>query len=218
MAFWKMEGFEVTPTTPSSTILCNAPPSTRSSRLMESIQIPCPNCAAFSRFSFISCLLVRESGWAPRPFAAVARKTGSADSLGVPLRRAGVLDGGRAFLFGNALRAPQEVQGLVGHVLRAYPELLQQFLARRRGPVAVDPDAPAAEADVALPAGSHPGLDRDARLDRRRQDRVPVAFILGVVDLPRGHAHHAGVPPPLGEQPSRFERHGDLRAGPYEDD
>ena len=53
MAFWKMEGFEVTPTTPSSIIWCKAPPSTRSSRLMESIQIPCPNSAAFLRFSFI---------------------------------------------------------------------------------------------------------------------------------------------------------------------
>ena len=75
----------------------------------------------------------------------------------MPLRRVGVLDGGRAFALADALRASQEIQGLVRHVLRVYPEFLQQFLARRGGPVAVDPDAPA-EVNERIVRALHPHI------------------------------------------------------------
>src|SRR5918997_247760 len=201
MAFWKMEGFEVTPTTPSSIILCNAPFSTRSSRLMESIQIPCPNSAAFFKFSFISCLLVH--GWepvrAPIPSPPLPVRPILRSRSGVSLGRVGVLDRGRSLVLADTLRTSEQGKGLVRHVLWAYPELLQQFLARRGGPVALDPDAAATEADVALPSARHPGLHRDARLDGRRQDGILVLLVLGVEDLPRWHAHHAGVDPLFAE-------------------
>src|SRR5918998_1430290 len=194
MAFSKMEGFEVTPTTPSSIILCSAPPSMRSSREMESIQIPCPNPAAFLRFSFTVFTFLcggREDSAPPVP-TVLLRPTmlPFVPTLRVPLRWICVLYRGCARLLTYPFGATEQIQRLVRDVLGADAELLQQLLARHGGPVAVDADAPAAKADITLPAGGCPRLDRDARLDRWWQHGVLVRLVLRVEDLPRRYADH----------------------------
>src|SRR3712207_155326 len=64
MACWKMVGFEVTPSTPSSIIRCRSP-FWRSSRESESSQTLCPISCGFRSLSFIgSYLLVRLLGLA----------------------------------------------------------------------------------------------------------------------------------------------------------
>src|SRR5215217_5200957 len=56
MAFWKIVGFEVTPTTPSS-IIRSRLPLWMSSRESESIQTLCPIPASLRKRSFIFLLL-----------------------------------------------------------------------------------------------------------------------------------------------------------------
>src|SRR5918997_3773860 len=61
MAFWKMAGFEVTPTMPSSIMACR-PPFLVSSRDSSSTQGACPNSRIFPKRSFTSA----SSLWSPR--------------------------------------------------------------------------------------------------------------------------------------------------------
>src|SRR5215210_361238 len=71
MAFWKMAGFEVTPTIPSSIIFWS-PPFSMSSRESSSTQGACPSSRILAKRSF-TCSLLSEpfcrDGSASRPFS-----------------------------------------------------------------------------------------------------------------------------------------------------
>ena len=71
MAFWKMAGFEVTPTMPSS-IIRSRPPFCMSSRESSSTQGACPSSRIFSKRSFTRVLLT-----VARPVLSVYTASGS---------------------------------------------------------------------------------------------------------------------------------------------
>ena len=69
---------------------------------------------------------------------------------------------------------------------------------------------PIMRARIPLPAERHSGLDGDACLDRRRQDRVLVVVVLLVEELPARHRDDADV---RLERPRRLESEVHLAAG-----
>src|ERR1700741_607939 len=75
-------------------------------------------------------------------------------------------------------------------VLRVESEFLHELLQWRRGSEALDADIVSFGARVLRPSEIGGLLDRDARLDRRRKNPVPVALILIVKQLPAGHADY----------------------------
>src|SRR5215207_11427329 len=80
-----------------------------------------------------------------------------------------------------------------GHdVLGGEAELAEQGLVVRAGAVVLDGDDLACVADPAVPRHRDPGLDRDARLDRRRQHRVAVGLVLSCEPVHARHRHDAG--------------------------
>ena len=81
--------------------------------------------------------------------------------------------------------------GYLGYALRLEPELLLQFLERRRGAKSVHADDSALCAGVAVPTEGGRLLDRYAGRHLRGEDTVPVLQGLVLEKVPGRHRHHA---------------------------
>src|SRR5215204_6639575 len=216
MTFWKIVGFEVTPTTPSS-IIRSRLPFWMSSRESESIQTLCPIPASLRKRSFIFLLLRCH----PPPELSNSYPTPNKSlhpaslywCLRMSLRGMGVLEGRGAGGHFHTLPMSEEIEGGVHHVLRGYAELAQDSLSWGRRPKAIYAHACPFGAHVPLPAHRYPRLDGDASLHLGGQNGVLVPLVLGIEDLPRRHAYEPRRNALLAKQGAGFKSEGELGAG-----
>src|SRR6202790_5772548 len=98
-------------------------------------------------------------------------------------------------------------------MLRSKPVRLEQALGRRRCAEVIDADDLALQADVAPPLRAHPGLDRHAPGDRRRQHALLVRIVLGVEGVGARHGYQSNLSALGSRGPNRFGSYSHLRTG-----
>ena len=107
-----------------------------------------------------------------------------------------------------------------GDLVGRQAEIVVGVRRRRRDAEAVDADAQAVKAGVALPAEGRPGLDRHAQdlaVADVGQDVLAIIRRLRVEALGAGHGHHVGADPLRFKLLGGVERDLDLGAGGDED-
>src|SRR5579862_8065346 len=107
----------------------------------------------------------------------------------------------------------QQLTYLLRDIIDAEAEMREYIGGLAGSAELIDPQHPAARADVTPPALRGAGLDRQAARHGARQHALAVARILCVESLGRGHRHKAHAMPGGVQTVDRLRREADLRAG-----